>query len=78
MNLIYTADAEDRDFDDLLSYVFDATENREIGFYEIPSFSAFHRFLCHPQEYDAHHFKICNPRYRDEKIGGDSTMIQNE
>lgn len=45
LNLIYSSDAQKEDFDYLLNYVFETTSNDELGFYEIPSFTLFHKYL---------------------------------
>ena len=45
LNLIYSSDVKKEDFDYLLEYVFNTTSNDELGFYEIPSYTFFHKYL---------------------------------
>lgn len=45
LNLIYSSNAQSEDFDYLLNYVLKTTSNDELGFYEIPSFTLFHKYL---------------------------------
>lgn len=45
LNLVYMPDTDFSDFDELLQFIFLKAQNKEIRFYETPSFSKFYNYL---------------------------------